>query len=102
MLILMFVGHAYWGVCAEASDGQEAIAMAEECHSDLIIMDLAMPVMNGLDAAATIREFLNVPITLFSQHAQGLNALPRFPGVTRIVSKDERTLIQNAEELVSS
>jgi CheY-like chemotaxis protein len=100
MLVFMFVGHAYLGVCAEASDGQEAVAMAEECHPDLIIMDLAMPLMNGLDAAARIREFLNVPIILFSQHAQGLNALPRFRGITRIVSKDQRTLVQNAEELV--
>jgi DNA-binding NarL/FixJ family response regulator len=43
-----------WQVCGEASNGQEAIESTMALHPDLIIMDITMPVMNGLDAAARI------------------------------------------------
>jgi DNA-binding NarL/FixJ family response regulator len=45
---------AGWVVCGEASDGDEAIAKASELQPDLILMDLAMPRMNGLDATRRI------------------------------------------------
>jgi DNA-binding NarL/FixJ family response regulator len=38
-----------------ASDGAEAVAMAEQMKPDLVLMDLKMPVMNGLDATRTIK-----------------------------------------------
>ena len=38
-----------------AQNGQEAVTMAGQAHFDLILMDLSMPVMGGLEAAATIR-----------------------------------------------
>ena len=37
-------------VCAEASDGEEAIELSLKHRPDLIIMDLSMPVLNGLEA----------------------------------------------------
>jgi len=40
-----------WQVCGEAENGKVAIEKTKELHPDLIILDLAMPVMNGLDAA---------------------------------------------------
>lgn len=40
----------------EASDGQEAVAMATELQPDLIIMDIRMPELNGVDAARIIRD----------------------------------------------
>jgi len=43
-----------WQVCGEAANGQEAIESAMALHPDLIIMDITMPVMSGLDAAARI------------------------------------------------
>ena len=39
-------------ICGEAENGREAIAKARELHPDLIVLDLSMPVMNGLDAPA--------------------------------------------------
>ncbi len=42
-------------VVAEAGDGQRALQMAEEFHPDVAVLDLAMPVLNGLDAAKEIR-----------------------------------------------
>ena len=44
-----------WRVCCEASTGREAVAKATEFHPDVVILDVAMPEMNGLEAARQIR-----------------------------------------------
>ncbi|MEP6900653.1 MAG: response regulator [Actinomycetota bacterium] len=41
----------------EAADGQEAVDRARENHPDLILMDISMPVMDGLTATQIIRKF---------------------------------------------
>jgi DNA-binding NarL/FixJ family response regulator len=41
-------------VIAEAADGRQAVALAEQHHPDVIVMDLAMPVLNGIEAARQI------------------------------------------------
>lgn len=43
-------------ICCEASDGLEAVEMVEECQPDVILMDLLMPDMEGLDAIRPIME----------------------------------------------
>jgi CheY-like chemotaxis protein len=45
-------------VCGEAKDGRETIELAEKLSPDLIILDLAMPVMNGLQAAPVLRKLV--------------------------------------------
>lgn len=45
-----------WSVCAEAANGQEAVDLALKLQPDLIVLDITMPVMNGLQAAAKIRK----------------------------------------------
>lgn len=58
-----------WKICAEAGNGQEAIDKARVCRPDVIVMDITMPVMNGLDAANfLIRAQPETPIILFSLH----------------------------------
>jgi CheY-like chemotaxis protein len=47
-------------VCGEASNGVEAIRKANELRPDLVLMDLAMPQMNGLEAAKVLR---NTPVS---------------------------------------
>jgi DNA-binding NarL/FixJ family response regulator len=43
-------------VVAEAADGREAVARAAEVHPDVAVLDLAMPILNGLDAAGEIMQ----------------------------------------------
>lgn len=43
-----------WEVTAEASNGREAVEKAAELHPDIVVMDLTMPELNGLDAARQI------------------------------------------------
>jgi DNA-binding NarL/FixJ family response regulator len=58
-----------WSVCAEACDGKEAIEKALQFTPDVIIMDIAMPEMNGLEAANQIkRTHPQIPVILFSLH----------------------------------
>jgi DNA-binding NarL/FixJ family response regulator len=52
----LFESHPQWTVCGEASDGEQAVALAASLRPDLIILDVTMPVMNGLQAAEKIRE----------------------------------------------
>ena len=47
---------------AEASNGQDAVKKAREGDIDLIIMDIMMPQLSGIEATAAIREFSTVPI----------------------------------------
>jgi DNA-binding NarL/FixJ family response regulator len=49
--------HPGWEVCGEASDGREAIEKAKELRPDLVLVDVGMPNLNGLDAS---RQILNV------------------------------------------
>ncbi|GAC1431717.1 MAG: hypothetical protein NVS1B11_01300 [Terriglobales bacterium] len=58
-----------WSVCAEASNGTEAIEKAIQFQPDIIIMDITMPGMNGLEAAGQIGKTRpDIPVILFSLH----------------------------------
>lgn len=58
-----------WTVCAEANNGQEAVEKTLQYRPDVIIMDITMPEMNGLEAASQITEkHPEIPVILFSLH----------------------------------
>ena len=46
--------HAGWEVCSEAKDGREAVACADKFKPDVLLLDVGMPNLNGLDAARQI------------------------------------------------
>jgi DNA-binding NarL/FixJ family response regulator len=78
-------------ICAEASDGQEAVLKAAECKPDLLILDHSMPVLDGLSAASKIRETMpSVPILMLSMHdGQPLIDALRLVGAQGFVPKAE-------------
>jgi CheY-like chemotaxis protein len=82
-------GMTHFQVCGEASDGVEGIEKALELKPDLVIMDLAMPLMNGVEAAMVLRNSLpKVPIVLFTLYAEQLRgSISPGLGVTIILSK---------------
>jgi DNA-binding NarL/FixJ family response regulator len=47
-----------WEVCGEASDGRKAVALAEKLVPDVVVLDIGMPELNGLDAARQIKRVL--------------------------------------------
>jgi DNA-binding NarL/FixJ family response regulator len=87
----MLAAEEDYKVCAEAENGDDAVTLAMEFHPDLIILDLAMPGKNGLDAARELKRIMpKTPIILFTQHSDmsdrvGITNLH----VDKIVSKDD-------------
>jgi DNA-binding NarL/FixJ family response regulator len=44
-----------WEVCGEAGDGRKAVALAVQLNPDVVVLDMAMPELNGLEAARQIK-----------------------------------------------
>jgi DNA-binding NarL/FixJ family response regulator len=78
-----------WQVCGEAVNGAEAVEMAKRLNPDLVILDLAMPIMNGLDAAERLSwEMPHVPLLLCTFYATNeLAGHARKAGISGLVSK---------------
>lgn len=61
---------AGYDVVGQASNGEEAVSLAESLRPDLIIMDVKMPVMDGLTAAETIGEQRICPVIMLTAFSQ--------------------------------
>jgi CheY-like chemotaxis protein len=99
----LFADHATLEICDEAVNGQDAVEKAIKHRPHLIILDLSMPIMNGLQAAEAIRSVLpNVPIILFTLYAEAIReSRVSSSGITRVVSKLEiPSIVGHAEDLV--
>lgn len=55
-------------VVGEATDGREAVRLAAELHPDIVIMDIAMPLLNGLQAAQAIRQNAATGVIFVTMH----------------------------------
>ncbi len=60
------------------SNGQEAVELTQKEHPDLIVLDVMMPVMDGLTACSKIREFSDVPIILLTAKVEDMDKLMGF------------------------
>jgi two-component system, chemotaxis family, chemotaxis protein CheY len=91
-------------VCGEAENGKEGIEKAQELHPDLIVLDLSMPVMNGLDAARALKRLMpTVPLIMFSEYSNTLSEQEaRSAGISALVSKSEHVsvLVEKARSLL--
>jgi DNA-binding NarL/FixJ family response regulator len=95
--------HAQWSVCGEAADGEEAVDEAGRLRPDVVLLDVSMPKLNGLEAARRIRR--SVPTAQFlvlTMHSS--DQLPeeaRRAGARDVVMKSDadRSLIGAIESL---
>ena len=80
-------------VVAEAKDGRQALALLQEFEPDVVLMDITMPHMNGLDAAAHIvKHFPNIRVIMLSMHnSEELVAQALRAGVHGYLLKDSAT-----------
>jgi PAS domain S-box-containing protein len=88
-LVSLLLSRTSWQVCGEAADGVEAIAKAKALRPEVILMDVSMPRMNGLDATRVIRRDLpESKIVIISQNDPALvSRQARYVDATACVAK---------------
>ena len=95
-----------WTVCGEAENGSDAIDKAQKLHPDLIVIDLSMPVMNGIDATRILKRLMPaVPIVMYTTFADPhIKNVALDAGVRDLIDKSESTsaLMETIERLVAA
>jgi DNA-binding NarL/FixJ family response regulator len=77
---VLLESHPGWRVCGEAADGLEAIDKTRELHPDVVVMDLSMPNMSGLEATREIHSsFPKTQILILTLHY--------FPHLAKVVQR---------------
>ena len=102
----LFTHEAGFEVSGEAENGKEAIEKAQVLRPDLIVLDLSMPVMNGLDAARVLKRLMpGVPLIMYSAFGDKFaEHQAQLIGISEVVSKSEpaSVLIHKARSLLHS
>src|SRR5437660_3703802 len=90
-VIRIFLEHAGFEVCGEAADGVEAIEQAKKLKPDLIVLDLAMPRMNGAEAASVLSTTMpEIPVVLLTLYRNVIgSALTSAVTVKAVVDKTD-------------
>ena len=89
LLRTCFESQSGWEVSGEAGNGKEGIEKAQQIHPNLIVLDLSMPVMNGLDAARALSKLMPlVPLVMFTSFmTSNLEQEARAAGISKVVIK---------------
>lgn len=88
-VVRTFLQQKGFQVCGEATDGVDGIEQAKRLKPDLIILDLAMPRMNGVEAASVLSHCLpGTPIIVLTMYDVG-KSLASATGITAVVSKTD-------------
>jgi DNA-binding NarL/FixJ family response regulator len=83
---ILLAGNPNWEVCGEAADGKQALREVVELNPDVVILDLSLPAMNGLEVAKEIHRIAPfTKVVCFSIHE--VPATVRRIGVDAFVSK---------------
>ena len=87
----LFEAEPEFSVAGEAVNGMDAIDKAEELSPDLIVLDLSMPIMNGLEAAESLKlSSPSTPIFILTAHGgPEVDRAARAAGVNAVFSKGE-------------
>jgi PAS domain S-box-containing protein len=97
---------AGWSICGEASDGVEAIEKAKRLHPDVVLMDISMPRMQGIEATRIIRrEVPESDVIIVSQNDFGLiHKAAAEAGATGFVDKSRisQDLLKTIEALTKN
>ena len=92
-------------VCAEAVDGRDAVQKARNERPDIVVMDISMPNMNGLDAARELRKLLpSAQLFLFSAfYTENLEEIARSAGIDAYIPKsDIETLLSRVSQFAAA
>lgn len=93
-------------ICGEATDGVEAVAKAKELTPDLILLDVKMPRLNGLEVAGILGyRQPRIRIMMVTMYAEELNnTLTSLFGIDAVLSKSEgvTNLIERVENLLGA
>jgi len=105
-IIRAYLENKGYTVCGEAENGLEAIEKATELKPDLIVLDLAMPKLNGAEAASVLKAIMpRVPIVLFTMYEEFMShSLATAVGVDVIASKPDGIgkLVECVQNLLGS
>jgi DNA-binding NarL/FixJ family response regulator len=90
-IIRIFLEKEGFEICGEAADGVEAIEQAKKLRPDLIVLDLSMPRMNGVEAASILSQTMpGTPIVLLTLYQNLLGpTLASAVGVKAIIDKTD-------------
>ena len=93
MLCFLFESEPDFEMCGEAENGQEAVERAQVLHPDLILLDLSMPIMNGIEAACELKRVMPMTsIIVFSEFSDVFSEREaRKTGIAACVPKSERS-----------
>ena len=90
-------------VCGEAENGRDAIEKAKQLQPDLIVTDLSMPIMDGLEEARLLKTLMpTLPVIIYTAHSDPIvEKEARYAGASAVVSKSESVavLIRTARSL---
>jgi len=103
-LLRAIAGTRQWTVCGEAQDGESGVKQYEELRPDLVLIDLALPDINGLEVAKRISTMnRKIPLVLFTVlDVEGLQAPAKAAGICQVVSKAQVwNLVSSIENAVT-
>jgi DNA-binding NarL/FixJ family response regulator len=94
-----------WQVCGEASNGAEGVSAAARLKPDVVLLDLSMPVMNGIDAARELKKLIpKTHLLMFTSFPTPvIEDAARSVGIEAFVAKSDgaTTLLENLHRIAA-
>jgi two-component system chemotaxis response regulator CheY len=90
-ILRVIINSQFWDVCGEAENGWSGVKKFQEVRPDVVVLDLAMPDISGIEAAEWMSESdPTVPLILFTVlDTEGIESVAKEAGISAVVSKTE-------------